>query len=150
MLAVAIKLPSHPRPKDIQKVVDILPAAFYPNSSPMDRAIYAADHAADRARLARKLIEQYNFRMKVVGEHDAKVAQMAQLLSDAKKEADRVRAEFSQPDGQMPSTSGTQRHFASSSNHAPPSGRNPPPRHSRKDDAPSYRGGKGGRGKGRK
>ena len=49
----------------------------------MDRAIHAADHAADRARLARKLIEQYNFRMKVVGEHDAKVAQMAQLLSDA-------------------------------------------------------------------
>ena len=150
MLAVAIKLPSHPRSKDIQKVVDILPAAFYPNSSPMDRAIYAADHAVDRARSARKLIEQYNFRMKVVGEHDAKVAQMAQLLSDAKKEADRVRAEFSQPDGQMPSTSGTQRHSASSSNHAPPSGRNPPPRHSRKDNAPSYRGGKGGRGKGRK
>ena len=150
MLAIAIKLPNHPRPKDIQKVVDILPAAFYPNSSPMDRAIHAADHAADRARLARKLIEQYNFRMKVVGEHDAKVAQMAQLLSDAQKDADRVRAEFAQSDGQMPSTSGTQRHSASSSNHAPPSGRNPPPRHSRKDDAPSYRGGKGGRGKGRK
>ena len=150
MLAIAIKLPNHPRSREIQKVVDILPADFYPNSSSMDRAIYAADHAVDRARLARKFIEQYNFRMKVVGEHDAKVAQMAKLLSDAQKEADRVRAEFSQPDGQTPSTSGTQRHSASSSNRAPPSGRNPPPRHSRKDDAPSYRGGKGGRGKGRK
>ena len=88
MLAVAIKLPNHPRPRDIQKVVDILPADFYPNSSPMDCAIHAADHAADRASLARRLIEQYNFKMKVVGEHDTKVAQMAQLLSDAQKEAD--------------------------------------------------------------
>ena len=102
--------------------------------------------------MARKLIEQYNFKMKVVSEHDTKVAQMAQLLSDAQKEADRVRAEaaLAQSDRQRPSTSGTQRHFAPPSNRAPPSGRNPPPRHSRKDDAPSYRGGKGGRGKGRK
>ena len=152
MLAIAIELPTHPRSKDIQKVVNILPADFYPNSSPMDRAIYAADHAVDRARLGKKLIEQYNFKIKVVGEHDAKVAKMAQLLSDAKKEADRIRAEaaLAQSDGQRPSTSGTQRHFAPPSNRAPPSGRNPPPRHSRKDDAPSYRGGKGGRGKGRK
>ena len=153
MLAVAIKLPSHPRSRDIQRVTDILPAEFYPNSSPMDRAIHAADHAVDRARQGKKLAEQYNFKMKVVGECDEEVAKIAKWLSDAKKEADRARAEANgllQPDGQLPSTSGTQRHFASSRASTSPSGQRPPPRQSRKDDAPSYRGGKGGRGKGRK
>ena len=106
MLAIAIELPTHPRSKDIQKVVNILPADFYPNSSPMDRAIHAADHATDRARLGKKLVEQYNFKMKVVGEYDAEVAKIAKMLSDAKKEADRAHAEASraQPDGQQTST----------------------------------------------
>ena len=155
MLATAIRLPSHPRSKDIQCVcvVDILPAEFFPNSSLMDRAVYAADHATERARQGKKLAEQCNFKMKVVGEYDAEVAWIAKALSDAKKEADRARADatqFAQPDGQQPLTSSTQRRFASTGASPSPSGQNPPPRHSRKDDAPSYRGGKGGRGKGRK
>ena len=153
MLAIAIKLPDRPRSREIQTVIDILPADFYPNCSPLDRALYAADAAVDKDRAGKKLRDQYNFKMKVAAEHDEQVAMMTKFLVDAKKEADRVRAEahqFWQPDGQQPSTSGTQRHSASTSNNSSSSSQRPTPCSNKRDDPPSYRGGKGGRGKGRK
>ena len=153
MLAIAIKLPDRPRSREIQTVIDILPADFYPNCSPLDRALYAADAAVDKDRAGKKLRDQYNFKMKVAAEHDEQVAMMTKFLVDAKKEADRVRAEahqFWQPDGQQPSTSGTQRHSASTGNTSSSSSQRPTPRPNKRDDPPSYRGGKGGRGKGRK
>ena len=159
MLKVAIRLPNRPRSSEIQEVVDVLPAEFYPDSSPLDRAIYAADHAEDRARLGKKLAEQQKFRLKVVSEqerqeNDMRVKIMAEMLSEAQKKADRERADpFYQSDGQRPSTSGTQRRSASSSSSrpaAPSRSGPPPPRSSRRDDDRSFRGGKGGRAKGRK
>ena len=135
MLKVAIRLPNRPRSSEIQEVVDVLPAEFYPDSSPLDRAIYAADHAEDRARLGKKLAEQQKFRLKVVSEqerqeNDMRVKIMAEMLSEAQKKADRERADpFYQSDGQRPSTSGTQRRSASSSSSRPaaPSRSGPPP-----------------------
>ena len=154
MLAVAIRMPGHPRREEIQRVVDVLPADFYPNLSPMDRAVFAADHAVDSARQGKKLAEQYNFRMKVIGEKEKQAAEIAKWLSDAHREADRLRAgadPFAQHDGQRPSTSGTQRHASSSRGAAStPSGQRPPSRSGERGGEPSYRGRKGGRGKGRK
>ena len=152
MLAVAYRLPSHPRPQDVKIVTDVLPADFYPESSPTDRAFYAADAAVDKARGVKKALAQYNFKVKVCEDQDEQVRKIAQWLSDAKKEADRARADrdsFLQADGQRPSTSGTQRHFASSRSSSTSSQRLPP-QQDRRDDTPTYRGGKGGRGKGKR
>ena len=153
MLAAALKLPSHPRPSDVRAITDILPIDFYPNESPLDRAIFAADAAAEKHRAGKKLLAQYNFKLKVVGEQDEQVAKFTKLLADAKKEADRARADaesFRQADGQLPSTSGTQSHFAAARDDSSTSGQRSTPRSDRRDDAPSYRGGKGGKSKSRK
>ena len=82
-----------------------------------------------------KLVEQQKFRLQVVSERERqedemRVKIMAELLSEAQRKADRQRTDpFHQPDGQRPSTSGTQRRSASSSSSrsAAPSRSGPPP-----------------------